>query len=184
MQPYNRFTGEGTGFSFANFNAYELAETVRRALALYHNEHDAYLRVQRQAMAQDFSFTRSAEDYAHLYLLLLPEDTAPKHDAGDEAFRRPLGALETGAAVRLAFTDTESFVFDAAVELYGDAYSDTVAMAQTAAGFAASVTVPAAPRRCATVSASRAATAGSATSAPRRTDGMPAFVTSRRTAGG
>lgn len=95
---------------------------------------------------QDFSFTRSAEDYAHLYLLLLPEDTAPKHDAGDEAFRRPLGALETGATVRLAFTDTESFVFDAAVELYGDAYSDTVAMAQTAAGFAASVTVPATPQ--------------------------------------
>lgn len=89
MQPYNRFTGEGTGFSFANFNAYELADTVRRALVLYHNEHDAYLRVQRQAMAQDFSFTRSAEEYAHLYLLLLPEDTAPKHDAGDEAFRRP-----------------------------------------------------------------------------------------------
>ena len=146
VQPYNRFTGEGTGFSFANFNAYELAETVRRALALYHNEHDAYLRVQRQAMAQDFSFTRSAEDYAHLYLLLLPEDTAPKHDAGDEAFRRPLGALETGTTVRLAFTDSESFVFDAAVELYGDAYSDTVAMAQTAAGFAASVTVPAAPQ--------------------------------------
>ena len=50
--PYNQYTGEGTGFSFANFNAYELADTVRRALALYHNKHDAYLRVQRQAMAR------------------------------------------------------------------------------------------------------------------------------------
>ena len=90
VQPYNRFTGEGTGFSFANFNAYELADTIRRALALYHDDHDAYCRVQRQAMSQDFSFTRSAEDYAHLYLLLLPEDTTPKHDAADEAFRSPI----------------------------------------------------------------------------------------------
>lgn len=146
VQPYNRFTGEGTGFSFANFNAYELADTIRRALALYHNDHDAYCRVQRQAMSQDFSFTRSAEDYAHLYLLLLPEDTTPKHDAADEAFRSPIGALETGAAVRLAFADTEALVFDAAVELYGDAYSDTVAMTQTAAGFEAAVTMPAAPQ--------------------------------------
>ena len=132
VQPYNRFTGEGTGFSFANFNAYELADTIRRALALYHSDHDAYCRVQRQAMSQDFSFTRSAEDYAHLYLLLLPEDTAPKHDAADEAFRSPIGAVETGASVRLAFADTEALVFDAAVEIYGDAYSDTVAMTQTA----------------------------------------------------
>ena len=146
VQPYNRFTGEGTGFSFANFNAYELADTIRRALALYHDDHDAYCRVQRQAMSQDFSFTRSAEDYAHLYLLLLPEDTTPKHDAADEAFRSPIGALETGAAVRLAFADTEALVFDAAVELYGDAYSDTVAMTQTAAGFEAAVTMPAAPQ--------------------------------------
>lgn len=146
VQPYNRFTGEGTGFSFANFNAYELADTIRRALALYHDDHDAYCRVQRQAMSQDFSFTRSAEDYAHLYLLLLPEDTAPKHDAADEAFRSPIGALETGAAVRLAFADTEALVFDAAVELYGDAYSDTVAMTQTAAGFEAAVTMPAEPQ--------------------------------------
>ncbi|MFR5421099.1 MAG: glycogen synthase [Oscillospiraceae bacterium] len=105
VQPYNQFNGEGTGFSFANFNAYELADTIRRALALYHNDHDAYCRVQRQAMSQDFSFTRSAEDYAHLYLLLLPEDTTPKHDAADEAFRSPIGG-ETGASVRLAFADT------------------------------------------------------------------------------
>ena len=48
VQPYNRFTGEGTGFSFANFNANELADTIRRALALYHDDHDAYCRVQRQ----------------------------------------------------------------------------------------------------------------------------------------
>ena len=112
---------EVASLAFANFNAYELADTIRRALALYHDDHDAYCRVQRQAMSQDFSFTRSAEDYAHLYLLLLPEDTAPKHDAADEAFRSPIGALETGAAVRLAFADTEALVFDAAVELYGDA---------------------------------------------------------------
>ena len=146
VQPYNQFTGEGTGFSFANFNAYELADTIRRALALYRDEHNAYCRVQRQAMSQDFSFTRSAEDYAHLYLLLLPEDTAPKHDAADEAFRSPIGAVETGASVRLAFADTETLVFDAAVEIYGDAYSDTVAMTQTAAGFEAAVTLPAAPQ--------------------------------------
>ena len=48
--------------------------------------------------------------------------------------------------MRLAFADTEALVFDAAVELYGDAYSDTVAMTQTAAGFEAAVTMPAEPQ--------------------------------------
>ena len=88
VQPYNQFTGEGTGFSFANFNAYELADAIRRALALYHNEHDAYCRVQRQAMSQDFSFTRSAEDYAHLYLLLLP----PVSSAAEQSLHKDLDA--------------------------------------------------------------------------------------------
>ena len=35
---YNEITGEGNGFSFANYNAHDLLFTVQRALALYRDE--------------------------------------------------------------------------------------------------------------------------------------------------
>lgn len=70
VQPYNRFTGEGTGFSFANYNAAELWDAVHTALACYGDE--AVMRgLRRRAMEADFSFDLSAEAYARLYLCLL-----------------------------------------------------------------------------------------------------------------
>ena len=33
VQPYNQFTGEGTGFSFANYNAHEMLHVIEEAAA-------------------------------------------------------------------------------------------------------------------------------------------------------
>ena len=142
VQPYNRFTGEGTGFSFAHFNAHEMADAVRRAVALYHEDKNALQSLIRNAMHADFSFTRSAEAYAMLYLDLLPEDRTPKHDAADEAFRQPIGAVETGASVRLSLADPGGFVTEAALELYDDDAMQTVAMRKTETGFSCRVIAP------------------------------------------
>lgn len=142
VQPYNQFTGEGTGFSFANFNAHEMADAVRRAVGLYHENPDAIQLLIRNAMNADFSFTRSAEAYAMLYLSLLPTDCTPKHDAADEAFRQPIGAVETGTAVRLSITDHDHFVAGAVLELYGDVLSQTVPMQRTETGFTAKAVMP------------------------------------------
>lgn len=70
VKPYNKYTGEGTGFSFADFNAHEMKQAVLLALECYH-EPEVMQSLVRQAMEADFSFDRSSEEYAELYLWML-----------------------------------------------------------------------------------------------------------------
>ena len=65
--PYNAETGEGTGFGFLNYNAHELLFTVQAACRLYTDSPVAWENLQRQAMAQDFSWDASAREYRKLY---------------------------------------------------------------------------------------------------------------------
>ena len=71
--PYNYETGEGTGFSFANFNGDEMGDAVFRGARLFWDNHDAWENVVTQAMQQDFSWTRSAAKYMDLYYWLRPD---------------------------------------------------------------------------------------------------------------
>jgi len=71
VRPYNRYTGEGDGFSFANFNAHEMKDAVLRALDVYENRPEIWNRLLRNAMSKDFGFARSAEEYVKLYIDLL-----------------------------------------------------------------------------------------------------------------
>ena len=68
--PYNEFTGEGTGFSFANYDAGEMLGIIRYALQVWRDE-PARKSLVKQAMASDFSFDRAALSYAELYRSLL-----------------------------------------------------------------------------------------------------------------
>ena len=71
--PYNYETGEGTGFSFANFNGDEMGDAVFRGARLFWDNRDAWNNVVTQAMNQDFSWTRSASKYMDLYRWMHPE---------------------------------------------------------------------------------------------------------------
>ena len=73
VQPYNEFTGEGTGFSFSNFNGDEMGDAVFRAARLFWDNRDAWNQLVTQAMSQDFSWTRSADKYLDLYFFMHPE---------------------------------------------------------------------------------------------------------------
>lgn len=75
--PYNEFTGEGTGFSFTNFNGDEMGDTVFRAARLFWDNRDAWNQLVTQAMSQDFSWTRSADKYLDLYFFMHPEIERP-----------------------------------------------------------------------------------------------------------
>lgn len=77
VQPYNEFTGEGTGFSFSNFNGDEMGDAVFRAARLFWDNHDAWNQLVTQAMSQDFSWTRSADKYLDLYFFMHPEIVRP-----------------------------------------------------------------------------------------------------------
>ena len=65
--PYNKFTGEGTGFSFANINVQEMTGVLSEAVNLYHNEPKAWKALQKNAMTADFSWERSAKAYEEIY---------------------------------------------------------------------------------------------------------------------
>lgn len=75
--PYNEFTGEGTGFSFSNFNGDEMGDAVFRAARLFWDNRDAWDQLVTQAMSQDFSWTRSADKYLDLYFFMHPEIERP-----------------------------------------------------------------------------------------------------------
>lgn len=80
--PYNEYTGEGTGFSFTNFNGDEMGDAVFRAARLFWDNREAWNQLVTQAMSQDFSWTRSADKYLDLYFFMHPEIERP---AGVEA---------------------------------------------------------------------------------------------------
>lgn len=67
VEPYNRYTGEGTGFGFLNFNAHELLFTTQEACRLYTESPVAWGNLAAQGMAQDFSWRASALEYRKLY---------------------------------------------------------------------------------------------------------------------
>ena len=70
VQPYNQFTGEGNGFSFANFDAWEMRDAVARALICYRNG-DVMRSIIHNAMEADFGFELSAQEYVRLYIWML-----------------------------------------------------------------------------------------------------------------
>ena len=96
--PYNEFTGEGTGFSFSNFNGDEMGDAVFRAARLFWDNRDAWTQLVTQAMSQDFSWTRSADKYLDLYFFMHPE------------IERPAAVVEAAAVVEPAAAEAEPVV--------------------------------------------------------------------------
>ena len=95
VQPYNEFTGEGTGFSFSNFNGDEMGDAVFRAARLFWDNREAWNQLVTQAMSQDFSWTRSADKYLDLYFFMHPEIERPATVVDEpEAVTEPVVAEE------------------------------------------------------------------------------------------
>lgn len=98
VQPYNEFTGEGTGFSFTNFNGDEMGDAVFRAARLFWDNRDAWNQLVTQAMSQDFSWTRSADKYLDLYFFMHPEIERPAAVKAAAAVEEPVAAEAEPAA--------------------------------------------------------------------------------------
>ena len=97
VQPYNEFTGEGTGFSFSNFNGDEMGDAVFRAARLFWDNRDAWNQLVTQAMSQDFSWTRSADKYLDLYFFMHPEIERPAAVVEAAAVEEPVAVEEPKA---------------------------------------------------------------------------------------
>jgi starch synthase len=64
------FSPDGTGFLFERISGKAFAETLKRAISHYQNPAD-WADTQKHGMSQDFSWNKSAQTYANLYLKLL-----------------------------------------------------------------------------------------------------------------
>ena len=60
--PYNKFTGEGRGFTFSDVNAGDMLWVIREAVDLYYNDKEAWRGLQKAGMTADFS----SVSYTHL----------------------------------------------------------------------------------------------------------------------
>ncbi len=71
VEPYNEYESTGTGFSFANYNAHEMLNTIRYAKSVYFNKKREWNKMIDRGMAKDFSWNNSAKKYEELYNNLL-----------------------------------------------------------------------------------------------------------------
>ncbi len=67
VAPYNEFTGEGTGFSFTNYNSDDLMHVLKYAIQVYYDNKKAWNALVRNAMNTDFSWSKSADEYLKMY---------------------------------------------------------------------------------------------------------------------
>ncbi len=67
VEPYNEYENRGTGFSFANYNAHEMLDTIRYAERIYYDRKREWNKIVDRAMAKDFSWNTSALKYQELY---------------------------------------------------------------------------------------------------------------------
>lgn len=81
IKPYNLYTDEGNGFSFANYNAHEMLSTIERAVQYWNEDQPMWKRMMLRGMADRFDWAKPARAYLDLYEKMLPqakaEDIAP-----------------------------------------------------------------------------------------------------------
>ena len=66
IKPYNQYTGEGNGFTFANYNAHEMKDALGRAVELFKDK-EKWIALTKKVMETDFSWNVSAKKYLELY---------------------------------------------------------------------------------------------------------------------
>lgn len=169
VQPYNEFTGEGTGFSFSNFNGDEMGDAVFRAARLFWDNRDAWNQLVTQAMSQDFSWTRSADKYLDLYFFMHPEIERPAAVVNEpEAVAEPVAAEEPKAVEK----PVEAELAKAEPEVKAEVAPETEAEVKPAAKPAAKKTTTrktTAKKATTTKAAATKTTAAKATTTRKRT---------------
>lgn len=72
IRPLNKYTGEGNGFGFENFDSNDLQHAVNQALEAYKDK-KTWRTLVKRALNEDFSWTQSAKKYIELYKKLKGE---------------------------------------------------------------------------------------------------------------
>ncbi len=64
--PFNEFTSEGNGFSFANYNGEEFLKVIEYALEIYKDK-DKWNELFKNALKSKFTWEKSAKEYMEIY---------------------------------------------------------------------------------------------------------------------
>ena len=67
VKPYNKYTNEGNGFTFKNYNAHELLFKIKEAIHIYDKDKKTWESMILRAMKADHSWERSSREYIELY---------------------------------------------------------------------------------------------------------------------
>jgi len=67
VHPYESWRDAGNGFTFASYYSGDMLYVIREAVGLYRDYPDAFRRLQRRGMEEDFSWGRSADQYLRIY---------------------------------------------------------------------------------------------------------------------
>lgn len=168
--PYNEFTGEGTGFSFSNFNGDEMGDAVFRAARLFWDNRDAWNQLVTQAMSQDFSWTRSADKYLDLYFFMHPEIERPATVVDEpEAVAEPVAVEEPKAEEKPVEAEPVKAEPEVKAEAAPEAKSEVMPAAKPAAKKTTTHKTMAKKTKTTKAAASKAATASKATAAKTTT---------------
>lgn len=168
--PYNEFTGEGTGFSFSNFNGDEMGDAVFRAARLFWDNRDAWNQLVTQAMSQDFSWTRSADKYLDLYFFMHPEIERPAAVVDEpEAVAEPVAAEEPKAEEKPVEPEPVTAESEVKAEAAPEAESEVKPAAKPAAKKTATRKTTAKKATTTKAAASKTATASKTTAAKTTT---------------
>jgi starch synthase len=66
IEPFDPYTGQGTGFKFTDYTGEALLGTVRMALAAWRNR-AGWQKLMRNGMSKDFSWNTSAREYVRVF---------------------------------------------------------------------------------------------------------------------
>lgn len=67
VEPFNEYESKGTGFSFSNYNAHEMLDSIRYAKNVYYEKRRDWNKMIDRAMSKDYSWHASAMIYQELY---------------------------------------------------------------------------------------------------------------------
>ena len=106
--PYNLYTDEGNGFSFANYNAHEMLETVERAVKYWNDDPAMWRRMVLRGMADRFDWQKPAKAYLALYQAILPPAKTASASPAAENNPKPAAAEPHAEAAGEALLKSEA----------------------------------------------------------------------------
>ena len=102
VHAYQAWNDSGNGFSFAAYNADDMLYVISGAVALYFDDRDAFVRLQKRAMEDDFSWGRSARRYLGIYEEITGRPFEPAAAAVPAGEAAPVGKPKRKRAVKKA----------------------------------------------------------------------------------